>query len=76
MKKSLKKLRLSRETVRNLGGPEMLRAMGGTVTFGWDCGNNTTQTSATCPTAAFCGTASCAGTCDNSNGADACAPPL
>lgn len=74
MKKNLKKLRLSKETVRQLNGPRMRWAVGAGITdpgFG-DCTNDTTQTSGNCPSG-FCGTLTC-GLCNNetSNGPFAC----
>jgi hypothetical protein len=74
MKKNLKKLKLSKETVRQLNGPRMRWAVGAGVTdagFG-DCTNNTTQTSDNCPSG-FCGSLTC-GYCggETSNGPFAC----
>jgi hypothetical protein len=66
MKKSMKKkLKLSRETVRQLGGQEVRWAVGGGITDAGftDCTNDTTQTSANCPSAHFCGSATCGDTC-------------
>jgi hypothetical protein len=76
MKKSLKKLKLSRETVRQqLNGPGLRWAVGAGITqpgFG-DCTNNTTQTSGNCPSG-FCGSVTCGDYCgsDTSVGANAC----
>jgi hypothetical protein len=77
MKKQIKKLKLSRETVRRLSGPETRQAKGGIMTIGWDCTNNTTQTTGNCPTVNFCGTASCGDSClcDNSQGEYICINP-
>jgi hypothetical protein len=73
MKKSLKKLKLSRETVRQLNGPGLRWAAGGVILTIGDCPNDTTQTSGNCPSG-FCGTVTCGDYCgsDTSIGANAC----
>lgn len=77
MKKSMKKLKLSRETVRQLSGPEVQWAVGGagiTEAGFTDCTNNTTQTSANCPSAHFCGSATCGDTCGSGSAKVVCRP--
>jgi hypothetical protein len=79
MKKNLKKLKLSRETVRHLSGPTMPWVVGaGSYTDPGitTCSRDDTQTSGYCPSA-FCGSVSCMESCicDQSNGLYACVPP-
>ncbi len=77
MKKSVKKLTLCRETLRQLSGPGLRGVAGGYVTdagFGGDCTNKTSQQN-NCGSA-FCGSVSCdvSCICDTSNGLINCIP--
>ena len=69
MRKRLKKLALSRETLRHLQTAHLGRVGGGGNTHEFNTGCACTDT---CPTDAGCGSASCGGTCAGCGSADAC----
>ena len=63
MKKQMKKLVISKETVRSLTASRLGPAVGGWWPSAWlGCTNETTETSQRCGTG-LCGSATCEGTC-------------